>query len=1364
LLQPSSCGHSGCGYVALINSYNITVRGLELKNNEQGVELYNTTNSRIANNNLTKNRFGVYLDYLSDNNTVSENNITDNRYGVGVATMGKAVVEKNEISGNSESGILIVGESDVLIKENIIKLNSRGISTDGSAIHSGIVVVGNTIIENGNGVSLGSDANGYCSLHDITFSSNNVSSNGWSGITLWTSSGYSGYSDLCNVTFSSNVVLANCYYGTELRSFGVGDGAWPMGPGYSYLRDVVFSSNNISANGYYGIFLHSEGRGYYDNGYSYLCNVTFCSNTLIGNGANPLFGNGGGIILQSASSDVHGGSNHDKLYNVTFSSNTVLANNGDGIYLYSYGNAESHLYNVTLSSNIVSSNGENGILAKARDHYTEFDLAMSNNTLSSNHQKGIWIDGGINANLTHNSISYNTYGVFYSTSTNNSAKYNDIYRNSYGMNVTTDATVNATYNYWGDASGPYHESLNVNGSGNSVNGNRADLEFIPFLTNPVGDINERPVAVLTADRILVIINQTVTFDASASTDDDRVDYYFLDFGDGTNSGWTTTPLVTHKYASRGVFNVTLMVMDNLGVPSFYGDLTAIKVVASPVAGFTYFPEFPSISAVVTFNASESYYMDGEIESYRWDFGDGNITVVTESTITHAFTVSGTYSVNLTVTSNDQFTHSLKKSITVWNISSTLTLNLVPTTVPFGSNLTLYGTITPLVAGVPVTIFYNPPDFPYWETPWETLATVETDSNSQYNFTWTMTYPGEYAFQASWPGSGDISPARSDIKTAIFYNSIYIRPDGSIYPSNPPMKRDGDLYTLTGNVSVGIIVEKDNIVIDGAHYTVRGYWPLGSVEYWVGIDLSERSNVTVRNINVIGFYNGITLDESSFNVISGNSITDNIGSIGLYRCSNNVIVGNNITANHNGVGVGDSKYNRLSGNNITNNGNSGVYLSSSSDNIICGNYIANNSDGIFFNDSPNNTITGNIIAANKGRGIYFPSWVSPSNNNTIYHNNFVNNTYQVSSSGSMNVWDNGVEGNYWSDYTGQDLNGDGIGDTPYTIDESNQDRYPLMAPCAPDVTCPMTLHGYDDLWHTTDLTITLTATDDLSGVAETYYKINNGPTKTVSIDGQPRITIEGANNTLEYWSVDNAGNEELPHKILTGIKLDKTAPTGSIIVSNGDAYTTSTSVTLTLTASDATSGVYQMRFSNDGTTWTDWEAYTTSKSWTLPSEDGTKTVHYQIKDNAGLISETYTDTIVLDTTIPNIETPTREPADNIQPDQTVKVSVNVTDATSQVKNVTLSYTINDGETWTDLPMNHTTSNLYEATIPPQQADTTVRFRIIAYDYAGNNATLDGTQPYCVYQVIPEFPSSLISPIFMIITLLAATAYKRKHLPL
>ncbi|MDQ1279173.1 MAG: hypothetical protein QG670_433, partial [Thermoproteota archaeon] len=100
------------------------------------------------------------------------------------------------------------------------------------------------------------------------------------------------------------------------------------------------------------------------------------------------------------------------------------------------------------------------------------------------------------------------------------------------------------------------------------------------------------------------------------------------------------------------------------------------------------------------------------------------------------------------------------------------------------------------------------------------------------------------------------------------------------------------------------------------------------------------------------------------------------------------------------------------------------------------------------------------------------------------------------------------------------------------------------------TPPVTSDNYDGAWHKADFTITLTATDNEPGTIATYYKVNNGLTGSVSFNGQPNITVESANNTLEYWSVDNLGNEELPHKILVGIKLDKTNPAGSVQIKNG----------------------------------------------------------------------------------------------------------------------------------------------------------------------------------------------------------------------
>ena len=416
----------------------------------------------------------------------------------------------------------------------------------------------------------------------------------------------------------------------------------------------------------------------------------------------------------------------------------------------------------------------------------------------------------------------------------------------------------------------------------------------------------------------------------------------------------------------------------------------------------------------------------------------------------------------------------------------------------------------------------------------------------------------------------------------------------------------------------------------------------------GIWLAHSSNNSVSGNNIANNGRGIQLSDSSNNSISENNIANNDWGIDLFDNSNgNSVSANNVTANHwEGITVIKySNHNNISGNNIANNGY-GIHLDYySSNNSISANKITANHGiwqdgyGIKLTDwSSNNSIYGNTVANN-----VFGIWLLESSNNTIYHDDFINNTQQVYdesikyswASPSINTWDNDYPsgGNYWSDYEerypdAKELNGSSIWNTPYVIDENNQDRYPLMSPYVPDLTPPTTIDDYDDLWHSTDFTVTLTATDDVSGVAETYYKINDGPTKTVNADGQPLITTEGANNTLEYWSIDNADNEELPHKILAEIKLDETAPTGSITINNGDAYTASTSVTLTLTATDAVSGVAEMCFSNDNTIYTDWEPYASSKSWNLQDGDGTKTVYIQYLDNAGLVSSTYQDTITV----------------------------------------------------------------------------------------------------------------------------------------
>jgi nitrous oxidase accessory protein NosD len=126
------------------------------------------------------------------------------------------------------------------------------------------------------------------------------------------------------------------------------------------------------------------------------------------------------------------------------------------------------------------------------------------------------------------------------------------------------------------------------------------------------------------------------------------------------------------------------------------------------------------------------------------------------------------------------------------------------------------------------------------------------------------------------------------------------------------------------------------------------------------------------------------------------------------------------------------------------GGTGGYYSGGNGGLGAGSYISNSntntiSSSSFFNISGG---IGDIYGYNgTGYGIY----LQYSSNNLFYHNNLMNNEQNAYDAGS-NLWYNTTlhEGNYWSDYTGSDSDGDGIGDTPYNIPGgSNQDVYPFM---------------------------------------------------------------------------------------------------------------------------------------------------------------------------------------------------------------------------------------------------------------------------------------------------------------------------------
>jgi len=285
----------------------------------------------------------------------------------------------------------------------------------------------------------------------------------------------------------------------------------------------------------------------------------------------------------------------------------------------------------------------------------------------------------------------------------------------------------------------------------------------------------------------------------------------------------------------------------------------------------------------------------------------------------------------------------------------------------------------------------------------------------------------------------------NIQSVKAIGTIYIRADGSVDPPTAPILRSGDLYTLTGNITSdadGIVIERNNMTLDGAGYAI-----IGSASVWsTGVYLFGRSNVTLKNIDIEGFHFGLYLESSSFNHILQNTIKGDSYGIELESSSDNTISGNAITEiAQTAIELRDALDCCISGNNITDN-SGGISLLQS--------YITEGGD--------HNTIFGNDITYNDW-GISFSSYASI---NMIYHNNFIGNTQNVyvpKLGMSPNVWDDGYPsgGNYWSDfekvdlYRGVDQNitgSDGIVDYPYYITETdNKDRYPLMGPFGAQVS-------------------------------------------------------------------------------------------------------------------------------------------------------------------------------------------------------------------------------------------------------------------------------------------------------------------------
>jgi nitrous oxidase accessory protein len=246
----------------------------------------------------------------------------------------------------------------------------------------------------------------------------------------------------------------------------------------------------------------------------------------------------------------------------------------------------------------------------------------------------------------------------------------------------------------------------------------------------------------------------------------------------------------------------------------------------------------------------------------------------------------------------------------------------------------------------------------------------------------------------------------------------------------------------------------SLIGEDANQTTINLYPPYNETWILTQSFRTYANAITINANDVKL-EGFTITSSGGKIsVTGdrNQITNNTISTELsVNDSLNMLVENSVFLNINLDNVNSST--------ITNNTCFSVRIGFSkvcSDNVVSGNRIEGGYYGIHIERSTNNVFCKNYLAnihgwgegCNTAGGVWF-DFGCLAENNTFYHNVFVDNNYNVGFDANVtligNLWDSGGEGNYWDDYNGTDSNRDGIGDTSYVINGENVDNYPLMFP-------------------------------------------------------------------------------------------------------------------------------------------------------------------------------------------------------------------------------------------------------------------------------------------------------------------------------
>ncbi len=154
------------------------------------------------------------------------------------------------------------------------------------------------------------------------------------------------------------------------------------------------------------------------------------------------------------------------------------------------------------------------------------------------------------------------------------------------------------------------------------------------------------------------------------------------------------------------------------------------------------------------------------------------------------------------------------------------------------------------------------------------------------------------------------------------------------------------------------------------------------------------------------------------------------------------------------------------------------------------------------------------------------------------------------------------------------------------------------------------------------------------------------TKSIGPTSSESISWPSESGGTYYIDLNGATDVQGDYRLTVQAFPDSTPPIASIVIAGGRGSTNQLTVPVTLTASDDLSGVTEMALSGDGITFSSWQPYQPSTTWTLSPGDGPRTVWVKVKNGVGLASAPVAATVTIDTGPPSAISFAPAPGSNV----------------------------------------------------------------------------------------------------------------------